>query len=153
MKVFDSIYGPGARGIMLAAGIALVAALYAGGGTTPLAASVSSANVQAEKNVDVLALMWFAEMQAGQIDRAQLTPDYNARLTNDAVREMSQYLKEHDYGVPPKRAEVVQTRTSGDQTLYVVKLVFPRGDAATLLFGLNTEGKITGISLLSMAGD
>jgi len=34
-----------------------------------------------------------------------------------------------------------------------VKLVFPRGDAASLLLGLNTEGKLTGISLMSMAGD
>jgi hypothetical protein len=153
MKIFDSTYRPRARGASLGAGIALVAALYTGGGTIALAASLSSANVQAEKNIDALALRWFAQMQAGEIDRAQLTPDYNARLTNDAVREMSQYLKEHNYGVPPGRAEVVQTRTSGDQTLYVVKLVFPRGDAASLLFGFNTEGKITGISLLSMAGD
>ena len=153
MKVFDSIYKPGARVIMLAAGIALVAALYAGGGTTQLAASVSSEGLHKEKNVDALALKWFAQMKAGQIDRAQLTSDYNARLTSDAVRQMSQYLKEHDYGVPPLRAEVVQTRTSGDQTLYVVKLVFPRGDAASLLFGFNAQGKITGISLLSMAGD
>ena len=153
MKVFDSIHRWGARGIMLGAGIALVAGLYAGGGTTSVAASVSPANAQSDEKVDALALKWFAEMQMGHIDRAQLTPDYNARLTNDAVRQMSQYLKEHDYGVPPLRAEVVQTRASRDQTLYVVKLVFPRGDAASLLFGFNAQGKITGISLLSMAGD
>jgi hypothetical protein len=35
----------------------------------------------------------------------------------------------------------------------VVKILYPRGDAASLLIGLNTEGKITGISFLSMAGD
>jgi hypothetical protein len=151
--MFNSIHRQGARGVRLCTGIALIAALYASGAATAIAASASSANVQTEKGVDDLALKWFAEMQAGQIDRAQLTPDYSARLTNDAVREMSQYLKQHDYGFPPKWAEVVQTRTSGDQTLYVVKLVFPRGDAASLLFGFNTEGKITGISLLSMAGD
>jgi hypothetical protein len=40
-----------------------------------------------------------------------------------------------------------------DQTLHVVKLTFPRGDAASLMFGLNTQGKITGVTLLSMAGD
>jgi hypothetical protein len=139
--------------VKLGAGIALVAALYAGGVATAAAASVPSANVQTEKGVDDLALKWFAAMQTGQIDRAQLTPDCNARLTNDAVQHMAQYLKEHDYGVPPSWAEVVQTRKTGDQTLYVVKLVFPRGDAASLLFGFNTEGKITGISILSLAGD
>jgi hypothetical protein len=120
----------------------LVAALYAGGATATPAASVSSANVQTAESVDALALKWFAQMETGQIDRAQLTADYSARLTNDAVREMSQYLKQHDYGVP-----------RGDATLYVVKLIFPRGDAASLLFGFNSGGKITGISLLSMAGD
>jgi hypothetical protein len=137
----------------LGGAIALVVALYAGGATASRAASVPSANAQTEKNVAALALKWFAQMKIGQIDRAQLTPDYSARLTNDAVREMSQYLKEHDYGVAPERAEVVQTRTSGDQELYVVKLIFPRGDATSLLFGFNRDGKITGISLLSMAGD
>jgi hypothetical protein len=151
--MFTSINRPGARGVMLGAGIALVAALYASGVATAAAASVSSTNVQTEKGIDDLALKWFADMQTGQIDRAQLTPDCNARLTNDAVEHMAQYLKEHDYGVPPRWAEIVQTRRSGDQTLYVVKLVFPRGDAASLLFGLNTKGKITGISILSMAGD
>jgi hypothetical protein len=34
-----------------------------------------------------------------------------------------------------------------------VKIVFPRGDAASLMMGLNADGKITGISLMSMAGD
>jgi len=35
----------------------------------------------------------------------------------------------------------------------VVKLLFPRGDAASLLLAFNAEGKITGINLMSMAGD
>jgi hypothetical protein len=30
--------------------------------------------------------------------------------------------------------------------------VFPRGDAASLMFGVNRENKITGIALTSMAG-
>jgi hypothetical protein len=151
--MFNSIHRPGTRRVRLGVGIALIAALYANGAATAAAASVSSANVQTEKGIDDLALKWFADMQTGQIDRAQLTPDCNARLTNDAVQHMAQYLKEHDYGAPPRWAEIVQTRRSGDQNLYVVKLVFPRGDAASLLFGFNTEGKITGISILSMAGD
>jgi hypothetical protein len=37
------------------------------------------------------------------------------------------------------RAEVLKTRTVtvGEQTFYVVKLVFPRGGATSLLFGFN----------------
>ena len=152
MKILDSITRPRTKLTARVVSIALVTAVFIGGAMWLVAPSLPG-SLRSEQTVDALALKWFAQMQTGQIDRAQLTPDYNDRLTNDAVREMSQYLKEHDYGVPPKRAEVIQTRSSSDQTLYVVKLVFPRGDAASLLFGFNTQGKITGISLLSMAGD
>ena len=47
----------------------------------------------------------------------------------------------------------MQKRSVDDQTLYKVKLIFPRGDAASLLFGLDVEGKITGVAITSMAGD
>jgi hypothetical protein len=69
------------------------------------------------------------------------------------VKGMSGYLKDQDYGAPPLRAAVMTTRTIGSQTFYEVKLVFPCGNATSLLFGFNPEGKITGVSLLSMAGD
>jgi hypothetical protein len=118
-----------------------------------ITATASPASALTDKNVEALVLKWFAEMQSGQIDRTQLAPEYNSELTNDAIQGMSQYLKAHEYGVPPSRAEVVQTSKSGDQAFYVVKLIFPRGDAGRLLFGFNHKGKITGIILLSMAGD
>jgi hypothetical protein len=35
----------------------------------------------------------------------------------------------------------------------MVKLLFPRGDAASILFGLDPQGKITAISIVTMAGD
>jgi hypothetical protein len=92
-------------------------------------------------------------MRTGQIDRTQLAAGYSAQLTDDVVQAMSKYLKEYEYGVSPMGAQVLKTRTIGEQTFYVVKLVFPRGDAASLLLGFNAEGKITGISLMSMAGD
>ena len=47
----------------------------------------------------------------------------------------------------------MQSRTIADQNFYLVKLVFPRGDAASLLIGFDAEGKITGIDFISMAGD
>jgi hypothetical protein len=106
-----------------------------------------------QTTVERLALQWFDRMRTGQIDRTQLTPDYSAQLTDSIVQAMAKYLKDHDYGAPPLGAQVIKTRTIGEQTFYVVKLVFPRGDAASLLFGFNGIGKITGISLMSMAGD
>jgi hypothetical protein len=106
-----------------------------------------------ESDVENLALEWFKRMETGEIDRTQLTSDYNAQLTDSAIQQMSRYLTKYDYGTSPTGAKVLLTRADGDQTFYVVKLIFPRGDAASLMFGFNHEGRITGVSLMSMAGD
>jgi hypothetical protein len=67
------------------------------------------------------------------------------------VQAMSHQLNQ--YGASPLRAEIMQKRAIDTQTFYQVKLIFPRGDAASLLFGFNAEGKITGIGIMSMPGD
>jgi hypothetical protein len=152
MKVFASTNRPGAMSIGLRVAIAALVAVLTGIAAAALAAR-SSARVRAEDSVDALALKWFAQMQTGQIDRTQLSAQYGAQLTDDALREMSCYLKEHSYGTSPTRAEVMRNQMIGEQKFYLVKLVFPRGDAASLLFGFNAEGKITGVTFLSMAGD
>ena len=90
-------------------------------------------------------------MAAGQIDRMQLTAKYSAQLSDDAVRMTSHQLKQ--YGASPIGAQILRTREFADQTIYLVKLLFPRGDAAAMLIGFDTEGKITGIDIISMAGD
>ena len=90
------------------------------------------------------ALQWFAQMQAGKIDRTQCTVAYGAQLTDDAVQAMSHHLNE--YGASPLRAEIMQKRSVDNQTFYKVKLIFPRGDSASLLFGFDVEGKITGVA-------
>ena len=131
----------------------LLATMLAAGIAAAPAAVQAQANVLTEKNVEAIALRWFEQMRTGQIDRTQLTAEYSAQLTDDAVKKMSSYLNEYKYGASPTGAQVLRTRTIGEQTFYDVKLTFPRGDAASLLFGFNREGKITGIALMSMAGD
>jgi hypothetical protein len=74
-------------------------------------------------------------------------------LTDEAVLGMSKFLKEYEYGATPVGAQVLLKRSNGEQIFYIVKIAFPRGDAASLMFGFNTEGKITGVNLMSMAGD
>jgi hypothetical protein len=143
----------GTRQMRLRVVITLLAALLTGSVAAALAGSPPPSSVPTETSVETLALEWFAKMRTGQIDRTQLAADYSAQLTDDAVQAMSRYLKEYEYGASPTGAQVLKTRTIGEQTFYVVKLVFPRGDAASLLLGFNAEGKITGISLMSMAGD
>jgi hypothetical protein len=103
--------------------------------------------------LEALALRWFADMREGKINRSELAPEYDAHLSDHAVEHMSGYLKRYQYGHLPLEAHVTQTRESGSQTFHVVKIHFPRGDAASFLMGFNQEGKITGISLMSMAGD
>jgi len=109
------------------------------------------AGVPTEDGMRALALQWFAQMQAGKIDRTQYAAAYGAQLTDAAVQAMSHHLNE--YGASPIRAEIMQKRSVDNQTFYKVKLVFPRGDAASLLFGFDAEGKITGVAIMSMAGD
>lgn len=65
---------------------------------------------------------------------------------------MSRYIKDNDCGSARTGAQELQTGAAGEQTVYEVKLVFPRGDAFSLLLDCNMQGKVTGISLMSMAG-
>jgi len=109
--------------------------------------------MRTESDVEAVAPKWFTQMQTGQIDHSQLTADYSAQLTDAAVQGRSRYLRNRKYGLSPTRADVFQSRMSGEQKLYVVELLFPRGDAACLLFGFSAKNQITGVSLLSMAGD
>jgi len=131
--------------------LVLVAALLIGSFVAGHVDPVQSATMSAEDGVKALALQWFLQMQAGKIDRTQYTPAYGALLTDDAVKAMSHHLNQ--YGASPTRAEILRSRSAGTQTFYMVKLLFPRGDAASILFGLDPQGKITAISIVTMAGD
>ena len=108
---------------------------------------------RAPKGVEVLALDLFARMRTGAIDRTQLSAEYDAHLSDDAVKRMSYYLTAYEFGALPLEAHLLHSREIGTQQFHVVKIVFPRGDAASLMMGFDSLGKITGISLMSMAGD
>ena len=129
--------------------IVMTIAFLAAGISAVLANSATPASTRSEDSVKTLALQWFAQMEAGQIDRAQLTSGYSAQLTDDAVQAMSRQLKQ--YGASPTSAQVLRNRTTDDQTFYLVKLIFPRGDAAAMLVGFDTQGKITGIDFVSIS--
>jgi hypothetical protein len=132
------------------AGMILVAVLS----TSSVAAALADPpprNVPTPDSAKVIALRWYTQMQAGQLDRTQLAAAYSAQLSDDAVSEMSH--KVSLYGAAPTSAQILQSRTIADQKFYLVKLIFPRGDAASLLIGFDAQGKITGIDFVSMAGD
>jgi hypothetical protein len=97
------------------------------------------------------AMRWITEVMAGRSDRSQYAPAFVPDVTDAAVARMAHDL--NAYGAAPLRAEIVQTKKDGDQTFAVVKFVFPRGDATSLLFGFDSNGKVTGIAVGGMAGD
>jgi hypothetical protein len=126
--------------------VVLSIASIAAGRTLPAPPAVPSAD-----SVKVFALQWYTQMQAGKIDRTQYAPAYSALLTDAAVKTMSHHLNE--YGASPTRAEIMRSRSAGNQTFYLVKLIFPRGDSASILLGFDAEGMFTAVDVVSMAGD
>jgi hypothetical protein len=132
--------------------VAILAAALSAGPIAPLwAGAASPAGAPTEASVTAWAMQWFKEMQAGRTDHSQYTPAYRAQVTDTAIKAMSRALNQ--YGASPLRAEIVQTRKIDNQTFYIVKFVFPRGDATTLLFGFDAAGKITGVGVAGLAGD
>ena len=151
MKVSDTTSRKGSAWLRRIRCFVLVAVLAVGHAASAHADAAPPAGVPTEDGMRAFALQWFAQMQAAKIDRTQYTAAYGAQLTDDAVQAMSHHLNE--YGASPIRAEIMQKRSVDNQTFYKVKLIFPRGNAASLLFGFDVEGKITGVAIMSMAGD
>jgi hypothetical protein len=150
-KVFNQELERGATQMRRFGGTLLLTVLVTGSVAAVLADAAALAGVPTEDSMRAFALQWFAQMQAGKIDRTQYAGTYSAQLTDDAVQAMSHHLNQ--YGASPIGAEIMQKRSVDNQTLYQVKLLFPRGDAASLLFGFDAQGKITGVAIMSMAGD
>jgi hypothetical protein len=149
MKVFHITFGQAwPRRVSVSVLIAALAVSLIAPARADAAPSVVSPT---EVSVTAFAMHWFTEMQAGRSDRSQYAAAYSPQVTDDAVKAMAHAL--NAYGASPLRAEIVQTRKVDDQTFYVVKFVFPRGDATSLLFGFDAEGKITGVGVGGMAGD
>jgi hypothetical protein len=106
-----------------------------------------------DETLKTFVLQWFEQMRTGQIDRSLLSSEYDAHLTDEAVQGMSQHLTAYEFGASPIGVNVLRRHATPNQTFYLTKILFPRGDAASLLFGFNQSGRITGVSLMSMAGD
>jgi hypothetical protein len=151
MNVFNQDLERGGTPMRRFAGTMLVAALSISCIASALADPAPPAGAPTEDGMRAFALQRFAQMQAGKIDRTQYDDAYGAQLTDAAVQAMSHHLNQ--YGASPLRAEIMQKRSVDNQTLYQVKLVFPRGDATSLPFGFDAEGRITGVAIMSMAGD
>ena len=133
-------------------GLALLIAMFvAGPVATARADATPPAATPTGAALTTWAMRWFTEMMAGRSDRSEYAPKFAPQVTDEAVARISRDLNR--YGASPLRAEIVQIRKDGDQTFAVLKFVFPRGDATSLLFGFDAAGKITGVAPGAMAGD
>ena len=151
MKLSDITFTRGDGWLRHTGALLLIAALAIRPMATAPAAAAPPAGALSEAPLTVFLMQWFSEMQAGRTDRSLYAPAYVAQVTDAAVMTMSRNLNK--YGTSPLRAEIVQARKDGDQTFYIVKFIFPRGDATSLLFGFDAAGKITGIAIGGLAGD
>ncbi len=130
----------------------LVAAVLAAGPLVSARADETPpAGAPTDAALTTWAMRWITEVMAGRTDRSQYAPAFVAQVTDEAVATMARDLNR--YGAAPLRAEIVKTEKDGDQTFAIVKFVFPRGDATSLLFGFDAAGKITGVAVGGMAGD
>ena len=136
------------RRIGLALLIALLAAAPAANARSDEAPVVATPTGEA---LTTWAIHWFTEMMAGRTVRSQYAPAFAPQVTDEAVARIAHDLNK--YGAAPLRAEIVKTEKKGDQTFAIVKFVFPRGDATSLLFGFDAAGKVTGFAPAGLAGD
>ena len=107
----------------------------------------------ADEDLRALALQWFERMRTGAIDRTQLARCLQRATDRRGGARDGAATQSLRVWAAPLGAETVRTETRAGETFAVVKLVFPRGDSANLLIGLDAEGKIAGLNLMSMAGD
>jgi hypothetical protein len=131
--------------------VALLAGLLAPGPVTIGRAESAPIAAKTDAELTTWAMRWITEVMAGRTERSQYAPAFAPQVTTEAIARMAHDL--NVYGAAPLRAEIVQTKKDGDQTFAVVKFVFPRGDATSLLFGFDAAGKVTGIAVGGMAGD
>jgi hypothetical protein len=94
---------------------ALLAALLTG----LIAPAFGDQTTPSTDSVKTFALEWFKHLQAGQIDRTQMTTAFSEHLSDKAVKEMSRYLK--SYG-PATEDEIVQSLLVKDHTVVVFDL-------------------------------
>jgi cytochrome c1 len=99
----------------------------------------------ASPNPQVLARAksWFAQLQAGKIDRSQLAPGMD-KLTDEQVANVSSQIK--SLGTPVT-FEQQQTMTQAGNTITAYLLTFGNGQKLTFYFAVDGQGKVSGLQL------
>jgi hypothetical protein len=143
---------PRAAARLRRSGVALLIAMLAAAPVAIVRADeVPPVAARTDADLTTWAMHWITEIMAGRTDRSQYSGAFAPQVTDEAVARIAHDLNR--YGAAPLRAEIVQSTKEGDQTFTILKFVFPRGDATSLIFGFDAAGKITGVALGGLAGD
>lgn len=120
---------------------------FASGGTNATAASSPAPAATAPANADVLARAKavFASLQAGTIDRTQLTDVMNKSLSDDQLKTVA--AKIGPLGAPTSFDQIATGSQSGS-AVYTYRLGFSNGDHLNFLFAVDGSDKISGFYLL-----
>jgi hypothetical protein len=86
---------------------------------------------------------WFAQLQAGKIDRSQLAPGMGS-LSDEQVANVSTQIK--SLGTPVT-FEQQQTMVQNDTSVALYLLTFGNGKKLDFIFAVNSQGKVAGLRL------
>jgi hypothetical protein len=116
-------------------------------GAPPMAApgpQQTSATPSPNPQMLAQAKSWFAQLQAGKIDRSQLAPGMGTSLSDQQVQDASSKIK--SLGTPVT-FEQQQTMTQAGNTITAYLLTFGNGQKLTFYFAVDSQGKVSGLQL------
>jgi hypothetical protein len=90
------------------------------------------------------AKSWFAQLQAGKIDRSQLAAGMGTALSDQQVQDVSSKIK--TLGTPVT-FEQQQTMTQAGNTITAYLLTFGNGQKLSFYFAVDSQGKVSGLQL------
>lgn len=90
------------------------------------------------------ATRWFAQLQAGKIDRSQLTPQMNAALSDAQLKNLESSVA--NLGTPVSfDQQLVFSQAGFTYALY--RLTFANGATLGFVFAVDAERKVSGMRL------
>ncbi len=115
-----------------------------GSGGPPQPISQPTAAPTADPAMLARAKNWFAQLQAGKIDRSQLATTANTALTDAKIATVAQ-------GISALGSPVTFVQTSAGQqgniTYAIYVLTFGNGTKLNFFFAVDSQGKVEGLQI------
>jgi D-alanyl-D-alanine carboxypeptidase len=111
---------------------------------TPAAKTTAAPVATPDPTVTATAKTFYHALASGTIDRAKLSADANAKLTDQTVADVAGKLAPLG---DPVSFEFVKSQRQGGSMLYAYALTFPSGDKLEYVVGLDAQGKVSAVAL------